>query len=204
MDYPPGENVQVKTPFMTLSGRLTVPPNSRGVVLLPLDYARHEFFVRELLEDGFATLAVDLPGGNTLSGEAETSVPLASHVTAVTDWLAEQRATQGLRVGYAGTGESVGAMLAAAADRVERVGAVVSCGGMPNAAADSLARVEAPTLFIVGGDDAVMVQQNQEALALLRSKKQLEMVPDVFRIWDDDKALEAAVRLTVEWFRKYL
>lgn len=203
MHYPSGENVQIKTPFVTLAGVLTLPPNSRGVVLLS-EEARHQRFARELLEDGFATLVVDLPETSTLSGETETSVPLASHVTAVTDWLAEQPATQRLRVGYAGSGESAGALLAAAAERVERVGAVVSCGGLPNADADLLARVEAPVLLIAGGDDAGMVQQNQEVLTLLRSKKQMEIVPDVFRIWDNDKALEAAVRLAVEWFRKYL
>ena len=50
------------------------------------------------------------------------------------DWLAAQPQTADLRVGYFGASTGGGAALVAAAERPERVGAVVSRGGRPDLA----------------------------------------------------------------------
>jgi putative phosphoribosyl transferase len=55
-----------------------------------------------------------------------------------------------LKIGYFGASTGAGAVLVAAAERPDEVGAVVSRGGRPDLAGEALSRVEAPTLLIVG------------------------------------------------------
>ncbi|MFD9248029.1 alpha/beta fold hydrolase, partial [Streptomyces sp. NPDC059556] len=53
---------------------------------------------------------------------------------------------------------------------------VVPRGARPDLAADHLARVEAPTLLVVGGRDALVLDLNRRAESLLRCESRLEVV----------------------------
>jgi hypothetical protein len=68
------------------------------------------------------------------------------------------------------------AALVAAAERADRVGAVISRGGRPDLAWPALPHVRAPTLLIVGGNDVQVIQLNRAALAQLRCEKLLVIV----------------------------
>jgi pimeloyl-ACP methyl ester carboxylesterase len=57
----------------------------------------------------------------------------------------------------------------------DSIGAVVSRGGRPNLAATALPRVKSPTLLIVGSLDDAVIKLNDQALALLRSEKRLQI-----------------------------
>ncbi len=82
--------------------------------------------------------------------------------------------------------------------------AVVSRGGRPDLAEAALDRVLAPTLFIVGGRDEVVVQLNREAYARLRSEKHLDLVPGATHLFDEPGALDEVSRVAREWFVRYL
>lgn len=81
---------------------------------------------------------------------------------------------------------------------------MVSRGGRPDLAADSLAQVSAPTLLIVGGDDAPVIEMNRWALARLRCEKRLEIVPGATHLFEEPGTLEAVARLARDWFLRHL
>jgi pimeloyl-ACP methyl ester carboxylesterase len=84
------------------------------------------------------------------------------------------------------------------------VAAVVSRGGRPDLARQALDQVRAPTLLIVGGRDEPVITLNEEALALLRAPKRLEIVPGATHLFEEPGALEQVARLATEWFATHL
>ena len=121
-----------------------------------------------------------------------------------TDWLASQPGTGSLMVGLFGASTGGGAALVAAAQRPDRIGAVVSRGGRPDLAHDALPLVQAPTLLIVGGEDHAVIEMNREALGQLRCEKRLEIVPGATHLFEEPGALEAVAGLAQGWFRQHL
>jgi len=84
------------------------------------------------------------------------------------------------------------------------VGAVVSRGGRPDLAGPVLPRVKAPTLLIVGGNDEPVIGMNEEALALLRCKKRLEIVPGATHLFEEPGTLDRVANLAGQWFADHL
>jgi putative phosphoribosyl transferase len=81
---------------------------------------------------------------------------------------------------------------------------VVSRGGRPDLAAERLAAVTAPTLLIVGGHDAAVLDLNRTARAELRCDSELAVVPGATHLFEEPGTLEAAAALARDWFLRYL
>jgi pimeloyl-ACP methyl ester carboxylesterase len=129
---------------------------------------------------------------------------LARRLTATTEWLGEQPATQRLDMGYFGASTGAAAALRAAADVGSRIKAIVSRGGRPDMAESALDRVQAPTLLIVGGRDDVVIELNQRAFERLRGVEELVIVPGATHLFEEPGALEEVARLAARWFGRYL
>jgi len=164
-----------------------------------------------LQESRLATLLFDLltedeEAIDQYSGHLRFDIGLlAQRLVGATDWLANQPMTAELPVGYFGASTGGGAALVAAADRQERVKAIVSRGGRPDLARDWLPLVTAPTLLIVGGDDDVVIELNESALRRLGSRtKELKIVPDASHLFEEPGKLEDVAHLAAEWFGRYV
>jgi len=59
-------------------------------------------------------------------------------------------------------------------------------------------------LLIVGGNDGVVVQLNEEALRLLKCPKELVIIPGATHLFPERGALEQVARLAGDWFVRYL
>ena len=94
--------------------------------------------------------------------------------------------------------------MVAAATLGARVGAVVSRGGRPDLADMALDNVTAPTLLIVGGRDAGVIELNESAYARLRCLKSIEIVPGATHLFPEPGAMEAVIALAGHWFKTYL
>ena len=129
---------------------------------------------------------------------------LAGRLVAATRWAQRAAELSALPVGYFGASTGAAAALGAAADLGDGIRAVVSRGGRPDLAAPRLAEVTAPTLLIVGGDDQVVVQLNEQALAELHCPKQLVVVPGATHLFEERGALEEVARLAGRWFTAHL
>jgi dienelactone hydrolase len=199
-----------------LEGNLHLPPSAAGVVLFAHGSGssrhspRNRWVASQLNEVGLATLLIDLL---TAEEEHEDRITtafrfdidlLASRLVCATDWLERDERTRALPVGYFGASTGAGAALVAAANRPERVGAVVSRGGRPDLADDELERVCAPTLLIVGGHDEPVIRLNQTAIARMRAHVELEIIPAATHLFEEPGALDAVAQLAAQWFRRYL
>ena len=67
-------------------------------------------------------------------------------------------------------------------------------------------KVKAPTLLIVGGNDDQVIEINRQALKLLKSLKQTELViiPGATHLFEEPDTLEKVSELAANWFVKYL
>jgi len=211
--------VEVKIPFgdLTLAGNLTLPHDAIGIVLFAHGSGsgrhspRNRFVASHLQESGLATLLFDLlteeeESIDQYTGHLRFDIGLlADRLVVATDWVVRQPEMSELPVGYFGVSTGGGAALVAAADRQDRVKAVVSRGGRPDLARDSLPLVNAPTLLIVGGDDDVVIELNQSALRRLGSRtKELKIVPGASHLFEEPGKLEEVAHLAAEWFGKNL
>jgi dienelactone hydrolase len=211
------QQVRVDAGPVTLEGNLVIPEGARGVVLFAHGSGsgrhspRNRYVARRLREAGLATLLVDLLTEeeevlDQYTGHLRFDIGLlAERLVGATGWLAQDPRTAGLSVGYFGASTGGGAALVAAAQRPDRVGAVVSRGGRPDLAGDTLPAVRAPTLLIVGGDDVPVIGLNEQALAGLGAPvKELVIVPGASHLFEEPGKLEDVARLASEWFSRHL
>jgi putative phosphoribosyl transferase len=84
------------------------------------------------------------------------------------------------------------------------VAAVVSRGGRPDLAAPRLEEVRAPTLLVVGGRDAVVLELNRRAQARMRCEVQLAVVAGATHLFEEPGTLEQAAALSRDWFVDHL
>jgi dienelactone hydrolase len=199
-----------------LEGTLGIPVGAGGIVLFAHGSGssryspRNRAVAQALRAAGLATLLIDLLTPDEEAIDVRTRqlrfdiALLAERLIGATDWLTRTPATRELRIGYFGASTGAAAALVAAAARPARVGAVVSRGGRPDLAGTALAHVRAPTLLIVGGNDAPVIAMNEQALAQLRAEKQLVIIPGATHLFEEPGALEEVARLACQWFQRYL
>jgi putative phosphoribosyl transferase len=129
---------------------------------------------------------------------------LAERLVHATKWAKQQKKTQDLRIGYFGSSTGGGAALVAAAELPDEIGAVVSRGGRPDLASDALAKVKSPTLLIVGGEDRVMIELNEQARAQMKCECKIDIVPGATHLFEESGALEQVAALASDWFLNHI
>jgi dienelactone hydrolase len=208
--------VEIPADSVRLAGDLVVPLAARGIVVFAHGSGSGRFSPRNravagvLVQAGLATLLMDLLTPQEEAVDLRTrhlrfDIPLlARRVIASIDWLAADATAKDLPVGCFGASTGAAAALIAAAERPERVGAVVSRGGRPDLAGEALARVHAPTLLIVGGNDPEVLRLNEQALAALAGEARLEVVPGATHLFEEPGALERVAALARDWFVEHL
>ena len=208
--------VSVPAGLVTLDGNLTIPQDARAVVLFAHGSGssrhspRNRYVARMFNEAGLATLLIDLLTLHEEVLDARTAHLrfdidlLTERLVDATDWLTQFPDTRDFPIGYFGASTGAAAALAAAALRPDTVGAIVSRGGRPDLAGAALPRVRAPTLLIVGEEDAQVLELNRTALAQLRCEKQLAIVLGATHLFEEPGALDEVARLARDWFRRHL
>jgi len=204
----------IDTGDAVLQGDVVLPQDARGIVLFAHGSGSSRFSTRNryvanyLVEGGLGTLLFDL-----LTAEEEVRDMrdaslrfdidlLTRRLAGVTRWLGHQAWAAHLRRGYFGA--STGAAAALAASVECEVHAIVSRGGRPDLAGAALPRVAAPTLLIVGSQDPVVIELNEQALQLLQCEARLEIVPGATHLFEEPGTLEQVAALALRWFRRWL
>jgi pimeloyl-ACP methyl ester carboxylesterase len=129
---------------------------------------------------------------------------LTERLLIATQWVKKQPSLKHLSLGYFGASTGAAAALNAAAKLGSSIRCVVSRGGRPDMAMPLLPNVVSPTLLIVGGDDDVVIELNQQAYDQLRVEKQLAIVPHATHLFEEPGTLEEVARLAQEWFTRFL
>jgi len=203
---------------INLSADISLPDRARGVVLFAhgsgssRHSTRNRHVAKVLNRGSIGTILIDLLTAeeeevDLRTAELRFDIPLLGRrVTAITDWIGRQPVLDNLGLGYFGASTGAAAALVAAAQRPGIVKAVVSRGGRTDLAGSSLKRVLAPTLFIVGGDDTVVLDLNYSAMAQLprQTEHKLEIVAGASHLFEEPGALDQVAALARDWFRERL
>jgi putative phosphoribosyl transferase len=155
---------------------------------------------------GFGTLLFDL-----LIREEDESFQnrfnidlLTERLTVATNWILKSYIANGNpNICYFGASTGAAAALGAAPQFGEKIKAVVSRGGRPDPTPEEkLRQVETPTMLIVSGNDAEVLQLNVRAFGLMSScrDKRIEIVPGATHLFEEPGALEEVARLATGWF----
>lgn len=209
-------SVRIEADGVMLDGDLSTPAAGIGLVIFAHGsgssrHSRRNIAVAVSLQHrGLATLLLDLLTPEEEAVDARTAhirfdIPLlASRLVAAARWASAQPDLRELPIGFFGASTGGGAALIAAAAQQDRIAAVVSRGGRPDLAGDALPRVTAPTLLIVGENDQVVLQLNQQASAAMLAVVELTIVPGATHLFEEPGALETVAQLAGDWFSQHL
>lgn len=207
------EAVRIRCGAVEVEGMLDLPPDPAGVVLFAHGSGssrfspRNNFVAAALQQSRIGTLLMDL-----LTQEEDENdrtrfdiALLTQRLAAAVDALRQFEHTTTLPLGLFGASTGAAAALEVAAQRPDDIAALVSRGGRPDMArAASLGQVRAPTLLIVGGLDATVIDLNRGALALLTCEKQMEIVPDAGHLFEEPGKLATVAAMASKWFLSHL
>ncbi|MEX5217321.1 MAG: dienelactone hydrolase family protein [Nitrospiraceae bacterium] len=204
--------VGIQSDTLLLEGLLGLPARPIGIVLFAHGSGsgrfspRNNAVARVLQRGGLATLLLDL----LMPSEANDRRKifdihlLADRLLIAKDWLARSPGTGMLPLGYFGASTGAGAALEAAARDPANVRAVVSRGGRPDLAEAYLPDVTAPTLLLIGGHDAPVIEMNRVALVRLTCAKNLVIIPGAGHLFEEPGALEQVADRALQWFQHHL
>ena len=191
-----------------------LPPRCRGVVVFSHGSgsdrlsARNRFVADELRHAALGTLLVDLltPEEDELFETRFNIDLLTERLGHAVTFLGHRKETRTLPIGLFAAGTGAAAALRLAANRPEAIHAVVACGGrLDLAGAHVLAALRAPTLLIMGGEDAGVMSLNREAQARLTTcESELVVVPGATHLFKELGALEEVATLAGDWFVRHL
>lgn len=197
---------------LALPGDLVIPVDARSLVLFAHGSgssrlsSRNRWVAGVLQGHHLATLLFDLLTDAEAADRRKVFdiELLGERVEEALDWAATHVEVAGMSVGLFGASTGAAAALLAAAEQPGRVGAVVSRGGRPDLAAHWLPLVSAPTLLIVGGADAEVLDLNRQALRRLGCNKRLEVVPGATHLFEEPGTLDSVAQLAASWFDTHL
>lgn len=213
-----GERLPVRIPHgdIQLDGDLTVPARPRGLVVFAHGSGsgrhspRNRHVAAALTSAGFATLLMDLltPAEEDVdlrTRELRFDIPrLAARLTAAIDWASGVPEVAESPVIAFGASTGAAAALIAAAERPDRVVGVVSRGGRPDLADASLGDVRAPVLLIVGGNDPVVRQLNEDAARRLSAPVDIRIVPGATHLFEEPGTLDGVIDHVLEALDRWL
>ncbi len=202
----------VRIPPLGLAGTLQLSPDSNGLIVFAHGSGSSRFSSRNtavadaLNNSGHTTLLFDL-----LLPEEERDrrrvfdIPLlADRLIDVVQWIDRDKTLAGLPLILFGASTGAGAALVAAARLGDRISAVISRGGRPDLAGRALEAVRVPTLLIVGGNDDVVLELNEEALSRLNGPKALQIVPNATHLFPEPGALAKVIDFANDWLDRHL
>jgi pimeloyl-ACP methyl ester carboxylesterase len=213
------KKLEIKIPVggVEVEGTLTLPPGAKGVVLFAHGSGssrfstRNMYVAKEFNKSNLGTLLFDLltqkeEETDVVTAEYRFNIPLlAERLIGATEWLRNDPPTKKSAFGYFGASTGAAAALIAAAKLPNEIAAVVSRGGRPDLAGEYLPRVVAPTLLLVGGLDAEVIELNQQAMdQMIASEKKLVIIPGATHLFEEPGKLEQVAKFSTDWFLRYM
>ena len=205
------EVVRIPVNGAHIEGALELPENPIGLVLFAHGSGssrhspRNNYVAGVLREHGVGTLLMDL-----LTPEEDRDYSRRFDINLLTErlldvarWVKAKPETTSLPLGYFGASTGAAAALQAAAQDAT-ISAMVSRGGRPDlAGVEALERVEAATLFLVGGHDYGVIELNEAAFADLRCEKKFSIIPGATHLFEEPGTLEQVADQAAKWFESH-
>jgi len=205
------QSLLVRLQDVDLPGELSVPDNSRAIVLFShgsgssRNSPRNKQVAESLWEKGISTFLFDL-----LTEKESKQIALRFDITLLThrlewttNWLIDRMGFDQWRIGYFGASTGAAAALKVAS-RNSEIAAVVSRGGRPDLVLRDLSFVSSPTLLIVGEKDREVMAMNQRAYQELTCKKKLVVIPGATHLFEEPGTMGKVAEIAGNWFQQFL
>ncbi|MDI1355197.1 MAG: dienelactone hydrolase family protein [bacterium] len=187
--------------------RLTLPAHPKGLVIFSDDHKNdlwvevNRALARFFEKKQFATLQCELLTMEEQAVLAQVNRELFSERLAkLTGWALRRKEIKDLDILLFGSGPGASLALMAAAKFCGRVRTVICMDGSPDLAGGSLSKVNVPVLFIVGGEDSQTIKRNQDAMWLIQTKAELEIMPGRLHVFEEPEILNRSTDAAIEWF----
>lgn len=209
------EQVHIETGAVLMEGDLHLPGQPSGLVLFVQGSggrhvsSRNRAVAKALEEAGFGTLLLDLltqaeEASDARAAEDRFTIDrLGERAIATIDWLGSRDDLRRRPLVLLGASTDAAAAMIAAAARPAVTAAVVSHGGRPDLAPEALGNVQAPSLFIVGGEDAAVIEANREAMRHMSAPVALEIIAGASHRFEEPGALDNVTGLAADWCRRH-
>lgn len=210
------KEIEINIDAITLKGSLTVPYNSKKIVLFAhgsgssRQSPRNRHVAKALNKHGLSTLLFDLLTEDEEKIDIYTREfrfdinLLAQRLINATEWVEKNPELKDMTIGYFGSSTGAAAALVAEAKHKKRIRAIVSRGGRPDLADRYLSQVEAPTLLIVGEFDFTVIDLNREAMKHLHNVNELAIVTGATHLFEEPGTLDIVIEFAIDWFNKKL
>lgn len=206
------KELEIKLNGIKLKANLRIADKAKAIIIFSHGSGSSRLSIRNnyvaslLQERGYSSLLFDLlTTKEDLVYENRFNIDLLTErLLNVTKWIRNYNETKNLAIGYFGASTGAASALSAAAHIGKKVKAVVSRGGRPDLAASSLKYITAPTLLIVGGNDAVVIELNKQAKEEIKGVCELKIIEGASHLFVEPGKLELVAKLTGDWFDTYL
>jgi dienelactone hydrolase len=200
---------------LTLEGDLSVPENSRGIVLFASvsgssRHSPHNHYIAGVLnKHGLSTLIIDLLTPQEEKEKKEGSEGfntsmLAERLSEIVVWVRGHSKIGGKPIGIFGYSAGGATAMLVACMRPNQIKAVVSCAGRVDLVENCLSRIATPALLIVGDQDKELLKINQLALIKLNRNSDMVIIPNTANLFAPQPVLEEVSDLSAQWFEKHL
>jgi putative phosphoribosyl transferase len=191
----------------SLQADLSLPAHASGLVVFCHGSGsnrlspRNRQVAEHLQRGGLATLLFDLErSGDTCQRHSLAALPpLQQRLLSVIDWTSQQPELQQLPLALYGASTGAALALMGAAERPDRVQAVVSRGGRPDLVFQRLAEVRCPVLLLVGEHDLDVLELNAWAAGQLQVRNELVVIPQASHLFSEPGSLDAVAEHTYCW-----
>ncbi len=210
------QEVAIRSDDIRLEGILSVPEDPRGIVLFAHGAGssrfspRNQFVAESLLDNGFATLLINLLTQSEQRRDAVTAklrcnVPMAAgRIDMAIEWIENHPQLADLDIACFGSGTGAAAALIAAVQRPLSVKAVICRGGRMDLAMQVAPDVKAPTLLLVGDKDDRTLSHNIRAARKMQCEKKLTVIPGASHLFEEPGKLDEVARHSFLWLRDNL
>lgn len=194
-----------------VTGEVSMSAQAAGIVLLidgsegSREHRRHRFVAGYLHRRQFTTLLLDESDEPVSAATESERIQRLSHdLIQALDWLRRQPEHAGLPVGVFGSGAGAAAAIVCAAELPNAISAVVSRAAPMAGLRTDIERLRTPTMLVVGGLDARVLESTQSAYRALTCDKRLEVVPRATHLFEEAGAMERVALSTADWFESKL
>jgi len=197
-----------------LIGKLTVPKNAKGLVIIawdssyPPNQTDHQLLIDHLQRNYFGTFELDFKENKTQDHKhylnSSKNIFVTSSLITATAYLEEMATELDLPVGMLGAGIGAEAVLRAAS-YLPQIAGIVTLGEIHGLSREELAKIHSPSLLLLEST-AYKTFNNMIDLMdkLIKCPRKLELVTPSRTFFNNKENLVKITLLANEWFQKYL
>ncbi|MBD3426422.1 MAG: hypothetical protein GF409_04230 [Candidatus Omnitrophica bacterium] len=207
--------IEINVDKGVLKGELNIPERARQLILFAHGSAsgwqspRNRHVASRFQKEGYATLLFDLLTGEEAREDAVNAnfrfniALLSQRMKQATRWASALPEASGVEIAYFGSSTGVAAAIISAVELEGKITSLVSRGGRSDMAEEHLPNLKSPILFVVGGNDPVVMDINRRSAKKLTCENSIEVIEGASHLFEEPGALDRVAELAADWYARH-